>query len=99
MTAKQMEVKGKILKFDNCFVVGRSGMGGGLALLLTSKVKFEVQSYSKHHIDVVIHNENGSFWRCKHLWSPRIRIKKTYVDAFMEASRYVNLAMAFFRRL
>lgn len=59
-----MEVKGKILKFDNCFVVGRSEMGGGLALLLTSKVKFEMQAYSKYHIDTVIHNENGSFWRC-----------------------------------
>lgn len=64
MTTKQMEVKGKILKFDNCFIIGRSGMGGGLALLWTSKVKLEVQSYSKHHIDAIIHNENGSFWRC-----------------------------------
>lgn len=64
MTSRQMGVKGKKLKFDNCFVVDRSGMGGGLALLWDSEVSLEVQSYSKHHIDAVIRNENGSLWRC-----------------------------------
>ena len=24
----------------------------------------EVKSYSKHHIDTVVHTENGSYWRC-----------------------------------
>ncbi|KAH9679641.1 putative reverse transcriptase/RNA-dependent DNA polymerase [Citrus sinensis] len=79
--AKQMEVKRRILKFENCFIVDRCGLGGGLALLWTSDVSLEVKSYSKHHIDSVIHNENGSSWRCtsvyghpeseqkKHTWS------------------------------
>ncbi|KAL9420507.1 hypothetical protein AB3S75_038141 [Citrus x aurantiifolia] len=81
MMAKQMEVKRRLLKFENCFVVDRCGLGGGLALLWTSDVSLEVKSYSKHHIDSVIHNGNGSSWRCtgvyghpeseqkKHTWS------------------------------
>ena len=81
MMAKQMEAKRRMLKFENCFVVDRCGLGGGLALLWTLDVSLEVKSYSKHHIDAVIHNENGSSWRCigvyghpksekkKHTWS------------------------------
>ncbi|KAH9695348.1 putative reverse transcriptase/RNA-dependent DNA polymerase [Citrus sinensis] len=81
MMAKQMEAKRRMLKFENCFVVDRCGLGGGLALLWTSDVSLEVKSYSKHHIDAVILNENGSSWRCtgiyghpesdqkKHTWS------------------------------
>ncbi|KAL9458848.1 hypothetical protein AB3S75_007682 [Citrus x aurantiifolia] len=64
MMAKQMEVKRRMLRFDNCFVVDRCGLGGGLALLWNSDVSLEVKSYSKHYIDTVIHNEKGSSCKC-----------------------------------
>ncbi|KAL9440243.1 hypothetical protein AB3S75_018993 [Citrus x aurantiifolia] len=99
MMAKQMEVKMRILKFENCFVVDRCGLGGGLALLWTSDVSLEVKSYSKHHIDSVIHNENGSSWRCTGVYGhPESERKKTYLVAVTKASRYVILAMALFWR-
>lgn len=61
---KRMRRISESLNFENCFEVGREGMGGGLALLWSSEVTVHIQSYSKHHIDSVVYAENGSYWRC-----------------------------------
>ena len=56
--------KGKKLNFTNCFTVDRRGLGGGLALQWNDETIVEIKSYSKHHIDVIVHVENGCYWRC-----------------------------------
>lgn len=33
-------------------------------MIWSSEVTVEIKSYSLHHIDVVVHSENGSYWRC-----------------------------------
>ncbi|KAH9668523.1 reverse transcriptase domain-containing protein [Citrus sinensis] len=57
-------VEGKNFNFEYCFVVDRDGMGGGLALFWNAKDKVEIKSFSKHHIDTLVHNDNGKVWRC-----------------------------------
>lgn len=64
LLSRQMQDKGKTLKFENCLVVSRNGLSGGLALLWNSKVVVDIKSYGRHHIDVVVHVDNGSYWRC-----------------------------------
>lgn len=64
MTVKQIRKKSEQLHFQNCFAISREGMGGGLAMLWSSKVTVEIKSYSSHHIDAVVHSESGSYWRC-----------------------------------
>lgn len=62
MKLVQMTKVSKNPKFDNCFNVSRSGMGGGLAMSWNSKMKVDIVSYSNHHIDVVIYGANGKNW-------------------------------------
>ena len=64
LESKQMVERGKKLHFDNCFTVDRWGLGGGLALLWKGEIDVDIKSYSKHHIDAVVHSENGCYWRC-----------------------------------
>lgn len=64
ITTRQMKEKRKKLKFQNCFAVSREGLGGGLAMLWNPDINVEIKSYSKHHVDVVVHSEKGSYWRC-----------------------------------
>lgn len=54
------------LHLPNCFAVSRERMRGGLAMLWSSEVTIEIKSYSCHHVDVdvVVHSEKGSYWRC-----------------------------------
>ena len=59
-----MQEKAKRLHFQNCFAISREGLGGGLALLWREEVTVDIKSFSKHHVDVVVHSENGSYWRC-----------------------------------
>ncbi|KAL9457762.1 hypothetical protein AB3S75_006749 [Citrus x aurantiifolia] len=61
MTVKQVQEKENKLNFQNCLAVSREGMGGGLALLWSSEVTVDIKSYSKHHVDAVIHGENGRY--------------------------------------
>lgn len=61
LTAKQIQNKCKELDYENCLEVRRNRLGGGLAILWNTKVMMEVKSYSKHHIDTVIHTENGCY--------------------------------------
>ncbi|XVF53612.1 hypothetical protein PTKIN_Ptkin05aG0112400 [Pterospermum kingtungense] len=49
--------------FHACLSVDRIGSGGGLAMLWTEDIKLEIMSYSVHHIDVVIHEDNEKSWR------------------------------------
>lgn len=52
-----MEFDRKNLGYGCCLTVGRSGIGGGLALLWRSEVDVCVRSYSLHHINVVIQKQ------------------------------------------
>lgn len=61
MRAEQMRVTGKKLNFESCFAVSSRGKSGGLALLWSSEVVVDIKSYSSHHIDALIHSENGSY--------------------------------------
>ncbi|KAH9742572.1 pentatricopeptide repeat-containing protein [Citrus sinensis] len=64
MRSGQMQDKGKKLNFDNCFAVSSRCRSGGLTLLWKSEVVVDIKSFSQHHIDAVVHSENGSLWRC-----------------------------------
>ncbi|KAH9769811.1 reverse transcriptase domain-containing protein [Citrus sinensis] len=64
MRTGQMQDKGKKLNFDNFFAVSSRGRSGGLALLWKSEIVVDIKSFSQHHIDAVVHSENGSLWRC-----------------------------------
>lgn len=61
LTAKQMQNKCRELDYENCLEVRRNRLGGGLIILWNTDVMMEVKSYSKHHIDTVIHTENGCY--------------------------------------
>ncbi|KAL9681535.1 hypothetical protein QQ045_013320 [Rhodiola kirilowii] len=41
------------LGFQNCFVVGREGLSGGMALLWNNEAELEIVSYSKSHVDAI----------------------------------------------
>lgn len=59
--AKKVRVK---LGFNNCFVVEREGLGGGLMLLWAEKMEVVLASYSQGHIDVrIFRGSNGDWWR------------------------------------
>lgn len=60
----QMHDRGKALKFENYLAVSRNGLSGGLALLWNSEVVVDIKSYSRYHIDAVVHGDSGSYWRC-----------------------------------
>ena len=48
--------------FDGCFTVPNEGRGGGLALLWKG-VNIWVDSFSKYHIDSIIHGGSVQAWR------------------------------------
>ncbi|KAH9685373.1 reverse transcriptase domain-containing protein [Citrus sinensis] len=64
MTARQVDATCGSFNFENRFVVDRNGMGGGLALFWSSDVNVTIKSYSSHHIDAIVQNQNGKIWRC-----------------------------------
>lgn len=45
-------------------MVSRKELRGGLAILWNPEVTVEIKSFSKHHMDAVVHNDNGRYWRC-----------------------------------
>lgn len=59
----------KNIDFDNCFNVGKNGMGSGLAMLWNNEVDVNIFSYSNHHIDAMIHRVNGKNWRRSGIYS------------------------------
>lgn len=61
LRSKQIMEKGKNLNFNNYFTVERNGLGGGLALLWNDEIVVDIKSYSMHHIDVVVHMNNGCY--------------------------------------
>lgn len=60
----RMMSTGKRLGLYNCFVVGKSCMGGGLAMLWKDDLDLEIASYSNHHIDAIVREVDGKQWRC-----------------------------------
>ena len=55
-------VRDRIL-FDGCFTVSNDERGGGLALLWKVGVDVWVDSFSKYHIDSIVHGGSESAWR------------------------------------
>lgn len=44
-----------------CLAVSRNGLSGSLALLWNSKVVVNIKSYSRYHIDAVVHGDTSSY--------------------------------------
>lgn len=63
MLTIQMQSIRRKLGFDNCFVVDRNGLSGGLALLWMDDVDLNIVSYSRHHIDCNVIMQDGDSWR------------------------------------
>ena len=51
------------LGMRGCLGVDRHGFGGGLALLWSSSIDIHIQSFSNHHIDADVIQEDGLRWR------------------------------------
>jgi hypothetical protein len=52
------------LAMNHCFVVDGHGKGGGLALYWDNSIKLSIVSYSMHHIDTLIWDEDHhASWR------------------------------------
>lgn len=61
--AGMKKVKGKI-GYVNGFYVQQKGKEGGLAVFWRKEVNLEIKSYSRHHIDaVIVEEEIGFKWR------------------------------------
>lgn len=45
----------------NILEVSREGLGGDLVMLWNFEINIEIQSFSKHYEDVIVHNENGIY--------------------------------------
>lgn len=56
-----MQNKCRELDYKNYLEVRKNRLGGGLAILWNTEVMMKVKSYSKHHIDTMIHAENGCY--------------------------------------
>lgn len=37
-------------------------------MLRREEVTVDIKSFSKHHVDAVVHSENGSYWRCTRVY-------------------------------
>lgn len=81
LMSKQMQNKCKELGYENYFEVGRNGLRGGLTMMREIEVIGEVKSYSKHYFDTMVHNGNGSYWRCTRIYGhPEARKKHVDLD-------------------
>ena len=61
---KRMEKVKYKLGFSNGLFVPNRGRSGGLPLLWSKEVSLEIQSYSPHHIDAIIsEQQNNNTWR------------------------------------
>ena len=65
------------LKFDCCFSVNKSGLGGGLAMLWNLDIEVNIASFSCHHIDAEVCTEKGKNLRCTWIYgSPEASQKR-----------------------
>ena len=60
---KQLEKVKRELEFDGLFTVPSDERGGGLALLWKSEMNVWVDSFSKFHIDAIVHGGSEEAWR------------------------------------
>ena len=58
-----MEHIGDSLDFEGCFIVPSDGRGGCLALLWKASENVWLDSFSKYHIDVIVHGGSEDAWR------------------------------------
>lgn len=73
----KMEVNSRNLGYECCLVVGRTGTGGGLALMWRQEVDLYVRSYSLHHIDAIIKQHEELSWRFSGIYGhPEAGMKK-----------------------
>lgn len=45
--------------FDCCFAVTIEGKSGGLALMWQKGIQLSIKNFSKHHIDVMVHEDDS----------------------------------------
>ena len=69
MTAQQVAKTYGKFNFENRFVVYINGLGGGLVLFWSTDVEVTIKSYSSHHINAIVQNQNGKIWRCTGIFS------------------------------
>jgi hypothetical protein len=66
------------------FGVARQGYGGGLALLWDSGVTLNIESYSQHHIDAKVIQEDGLQWRLTGFYGhPKVALRGNYCEGYM----------------
>uniref|UniRef100_A0A803PGL7 Endonuclease/exonuclease/phosphatase domain-containing protein n=1 Tax=Cannabis sativa TaxID=3483 RepID=A0A803PGL7_CANSA len=71
------------LGFEGCFVVDSHGHSGGLALLWKFVKEVEIQGFSFHHIDALIHLHGYSTWRLTGIYGePRREFRTQTWDMF-----------------
>lgn len=61
MTSKQLQDRANKLRFYNYFAVSGEGLGGNLAMLWNFEINIEIQSFSKHYEDAIVHSENERY--------------------------------------
>ncbi|KAL9460747.1 hypothetical protein AB3S75_003870 [Citrus x aurantiifolia] len=66
------------LNFKNCFAVSSNGKSGGLALLWDSDIRVSISSFSNHHIDAEVDNEDGNHMRCTGVYGHPEKSQKKY---------------------
>ncbi|KAH9732412.1 putative reverse transcriptase/RNA-dependent DNA polymerase [Citrus sinensis] len=59
-------------------------MGGGLALFWSSDVDVTIKSYSSHHIDAIVRNQNGKIWRCTGIYGHAEASQKHHTWALLK---------------
>ena len=75
---KRMEKVKYKLGFSNGLFVPNKGRSGGLALLWSKEVSLEIQSYSPHHIDaIILEQQNNNTWRFTGFYDhPKTHLRK-----------------------
>ena len=57
-----LEKVGRRIQFTNRFVVPRVNTGGGFVLFWKSNLDVDVQTFSTHHIDVIVNQRVDDAW-------------------------------------
>uniref|UniRef100_A0A2N9G728 Uncharacterized protein n=1 Tax=Fagus sylvatica TaxID=28930 RepID=A0A2N9G728_FAGSY len=86
--AWQLRRKTRIrLGMQGRFGVARQGYGGGLALLWDSGVTLNIESYSQHHIDAKVIQEDGLQWRLTGFYGhPKVALRGNYCEGMADRS-------------
>lgn len=53
----------RLIGFDSCLSVDQVGRSGDVAILWLNSVKCSMTSYSRHHLDLEVHDSRVGSWR------------------------------------